>query len=504
MGTPEPTPARNPGLFARAPGWILLGTSGSILLTVAGAGIVGGNVVWWFHPRFPGGHTGNEIGFYVGMAALAVAWLGLGWSLRTIPAKAGELWLVGALWCVPLLAGAPLFSEDVYSYLAQGTIAHLGLSPYREAPSVLGHLGQTRVLDAVYPFWRGVTAPYGPLFLGVVSLIAGAAGSNLVIGAVLVRLFELVGLVLLAGFVPRLARAAGADPVRAIWLTVLSPLVLLQLLAASHNDLLMVGLMVCGLALALERRPLIGIAVCALAATVKLPAALAVVFIAVTWARSQPDWARRWRVLSQALLVAGAVVALVSVVTGLGFGWISTSLFSIPAKVRLAVTPSTAIAWTVTSLLHDAGAAASFNGIESALRIVALAIDAAVVLALLARARLDGMPRLLGWALIAFAFGGPAAWPWYFSWGVVLLAATPRTQHSLSLVGATVLAAFLVKPTGIFAIPLPRAPIVLVCYLLLGGAAVYASRRRRRGRVAERAEPIPAGRPSALARSPLG
>jgi len=101
---------------------------------------------------------------------------------------------------------------------------------------------------------------------------------------------ELGGAVLLAIFVPRLARSLGADPRTALWLAVLSPLVLLQLIGAGHNDALMAGLMVAGVAFAVQGRPALGVALCAVAATVKLPAALAALFIAVVWARSMPDF----------------------------------------------------------------------------------------------------------------------------------------------------------------------------------------------------------------------
>src|SRR6185312_7438110 len=121
--------------------------------------------------------------------------------------------------------------------------------PYRDAPAVLAQHGQAHVLSAVYPFWRHTTAPYGPLFLWIVS---GLAGSSLVLGVLLIRALEMVGFVVLAAFVPRLARALGADPGRATWLVLLSPLVLLQLVAAAHNDLLMIGLLVAGVTLAVE------------------------------------------------------------------------------------------------------------------------------------------------------------------------------------------------------------------------------------------------------------
>src|ERR1700760_4560931 len=196
--------------------WACLGLAGSLLITVAGPGMAGGRVRWWFE-----GGGGTSV-FYAGVVALLVAWLALGRLAPTVR----QLWIVAAIWCVPLALGAPLFSQDVYSYLAQGTLVHLGLDPYRDTPAVLAQHDQAHTLHAVSPFWRHTTAPYGPLFLWIVSAIVSLAGSHLVLGVLLVRALELVGLVLLAVFAPRLARALGADAGRAVWWVLLSPLVL--------------------------------------------------------------------------------------------------------------------------------------------------------------------------------------------------------------------------------------------------------------------------------------
>jgi hypothetical protein len=333
------------GVFHRLWPWGCLGLVGSLLVALAGPRIVnGGAIPWWYHPTWPASRSANLVALYVGMGALSAAWLGLG---RVLAGPRGvrqvELWIIGALWLVPLALGPALFSRDVYSYLAQGTILHLGLSPYHDAPVVLGHLGHAHLLQAVSPFWRHTTAPYGPLFLALISLIASISGSNLIVGVLLVRITLLLGIVLLVVFIPRLAAALGADPVRATWLAILSPLVLLELVAAGHNDALMIGLLVAGVTLALERHPLLGIAACAVAATIKVPAALGAVFIAVAWARALPTPRARVRFLATGALTGVGVMAAVSLATGLGVSWISTSLFSTPAKVRLAITPATGL-----------------------------------------------------------------------------------------------------------------------------------------------------------------
>jgi hypothetical protein len=484
---------------------VCLGLAGSVLTTIAGARLAGGSVPWWFHPAIPPGRDAGVVALYVGMAMLAGAWIGLWRHTSSARCTPRQLWPVGLLWTLPLAVGAPLFSHDVYSYLAQGTIAHLGLSPYHASPALLGHLGHPRVMDAVDPFWRHDTAPYGPLFLAAVSAIAAITGSHLVAGVLLVRLVELVGLVLLWVFVPRLARALGADPTRALWLTVLSPLILLQLVAASHNDLLMVGLMVAGVTFAAERRPLLGIAICVLAMTIKLPAGVAALFIAVAWVRERPGWPARLRASAETIVMAAAIVGIVSLATGWGLHWFSSTLFSTPARVRLSITPATGVAWTLSSLLRDAGVGASFMHVESVTRVLAAAVTGAVAIVLLARTRRENMVRMLGIVLVALALGGPAAWPWYLTWGVVLLAATTPFQLSRAIPVALVAVAFLVKANGILVLPLGSAPIVVGVYVVIGCAAWYTWRRRGgTPRGAGRPDTIPSASRSALARSSPG
>jgi hypothetical protein len=443
--------------------WAALGLTGSLAVALAGPRLAGGRVEWWFDPSLGGGGVAL---FYAGIVALSMAWLALG----RLAITTRQLRVVGAVWCLPLLLTAPLFSQDAYSYLAQGTLVHLGIDPYRHAPAVLANAGQAHVLGAVDPFWRHTTAPYGPLFLGIVSLVVAISGPHLVIGVLLIRLIEAIGLVLLALFVPRLARALGADPARATW-WVLSPLVLLELVAGAHNDLLMIGLLVAGVTQAVERRPLPGIALCALAATIKLPAAAAIVFIAVVWARSATLPSERARRLLASGAAAVVVIAAVSVVTGLGLGWISTTVFSTPDKVRLAITPATALGWTVAQVV-PVGA----RSLESALGVVAFGLSLGLLAVLLWRSRRQTMVRNLGIALIAVAVCGPAAWPWYLTWGLVLLAACPGIQQSRALAVAVVASALVVKADGILAFPLHIAPVFVVLYLT--AAAVWLSRRR--------------------------
>ena len=473
--------------------WAALGLAGSALVAVAAPHAVDDRVVgWWYVPGAMTGRGSSLALVYVGMAALSCAWLGLG---RALPSRRGLL-IVAAAWALPLALAPPLFSRDVYSYLAQGTILRLGHNPYHTAPAALAGLGHPHMLAAVSEFWRHTTAPYGPLFLGLVALITAVVGSHLVAGVLLIRALGLIGAVLLAIYVPRLARSLGTDPRRALWLGLLSPLVMLELIAGGHNDLLMAGLLAAGVAYALDGRPMLGIAICALAATVKVPALAGVAFIAVAWGREERGRGAPARFLAGAALITVVVLGAVTLVTGVGVDWLSTALFSTPAKVRLAITPATGLGYTLASLLSDVGIAVSHRGLEGVLGVIGFVLVAMAGVVLLARVRIGRLVASLGAFLLIAAAGGPAAWPWYFIWGLALVCALRFAQRSLALALAIAVSAFAVKPNGILALPLQSAPAVMAAYLVIAVAVWWARRRRR---AAVRPAAVRERTPSALA-----
>jgi len=109
---------------------------------------------------------------------------------------------------------------------------------------------------------------------------------------------------------------------------------------------------------------------------------------------------------------------------------------------------------------------------------VATVLAAVVGLWLLWRADVPRVTALLGATLLLAAICGPAAWPWYLSWGIVLVAACPSPQRSPLLAGVLVVGAFLVKPDGILALPITSSPVVLGVYLV-GAVGVWMRLRRR-------------------------
>ncbi|MGH9102059.1 MAG: polyprenol phosphomannose-dependent alpha 1,6 mannosyltransferase MptB [Acidimicrobiales bacterium] len=436
---------------ARFPvGWVAMGVVASAGLALLGTRLGNlpgdGSGRWWF--GLPGtGLSTNPliwVAFYASMGLMVLAWLGVGRQARAghlpTPAIVGIL----AVWAVPLLLGPPLFSQDIYSYAAQGTLAHDGLNPYTTGPIALA---PGPVLASVAPVWATTPAPYGPLFVAVSGLVMAFLGHSLVVAVTVLRLLELVGIALVAAFLPRLARSVGADPGVALWLGILSPVALFSFVASGHNDALMVGLLVAGVTLAVERRPAAGVVLCALATAVKVPAAAGIAFVAFTWIRSRATWRQRAATTGLCALLAAVTLAVVTWASGLGWGWLGPQVLSVPTDVTLGAAPVNALSVSAYHLLHLAGAPVSRSVVVLTGQVLGGLCAAAVAVLALVRSGRRSLAQALAIALLAVVLVGPVLWPWYLTWGIALLAGT-SSQRSRALVVVAALAAFLVQPDG--------------------------------------------------------
>ncbi|MBE8470344.1 polyprenol phosphomannose-dependent alpha 1,6 mannosyltransferase MptB [Streptomyces justiciae] len=366
------------------------------------------------------------IGVYFGVVLLIAAWALLGRLIRTPESPTPrELLLVLALWAAPLLLAPPLFSRDVYSYLAQGAMVDAHMDVYAHGPAQLGG----PLADEVAPIWRHTGAPYGPVFLAVASALAGLTRGELPAGLFGMRLVALSGVALMAAALPRLARHSGADPAAALWLGALNPLVLLHLVAGAHNDAIMLGLLGAGLVAALGRWPVVGAVLVTLAALVKAPAVLGLVAVVVLQTRAGRRPAKA--VLTTAL-AAAATTVVATAAAGTGYGWI-----------RALSTPVSPQNWALTSLLGRAtGALLEHLGSDlaplavPAWHALGIALTAGLVAAIWWRLR----PRpvyALGLSLATVAALGPAIRPWYALWGLFLIAAaapTASVRHRVAAV----------------------------------------------------------------------
>ncbi|MBB6421204.1 polyprenol phosphomannose-dependent alpha 1,6 mannosyltransferase MptB [Streptomyces sp. AK010] len=378
------------------------------------------------------------VGVYFGVVLLIAAWLLLGRLVRgPRPPEPRSLLLVLAIWAAPLLLAPPLFSRDVYSYLAQGAMVEAHLDVYAHGPARLGG----PLADEVAPLWRHTGAPYGPVFLAGAAALSGLTRGELPAGLFGMRLVALAGVALMAAALPRLARHSGADPSAALWLGALNPLVLLHLVAGAHNDAVMLGLLGVGLVAALGRWPVLGAVLVTLAALVKAPAVLGLAAVVALQVRAGRSPAKA--LVTTTVAAAGTTVAATAV-AGTGYGWIGA-----------LNTPASPQNWALTTLLGRATRALLEHlGSDLAPLAVpawhALGIVAAVLAIALIWLRLRLRPvYALGLSLAAVAALGPAIRPWYALWGLFLIAAAaPSTSVRHRTAAVTGVLALSVLPSG--------------------------------------------------------
>lgn len=386
---------------------------------------------------------------YAGLAALALAWLYLGRAVRrgengTEPA---QMLRTAVLWGAPLLAAAPLFSRDMYSYAAQAQLTHQGLDPYSNGPAAL----PGPFLDEVQRMWVDTPAPYGPLWLVLGSFVAAVTGHHVLLTVFVMRLLAVAGTVLVACFLPRLARYCGADPRWALWLALLNPLLLIHFVAGGHNDALMLGLIVAGLTVAVrattEGRLALGVVITTLAVLVKAPAAVAVAFIAPLWARRSREPHAWLRGTGKVAVVSLSTFVLATLATGLGVGWIRQ--LNTPGAVVNWLSVPTGLGMLVDATRRMLGMSGDGTAIVSSFRMVGQLVTAVVLVVIWAKSFGGRAVRALAAALAVVVMLGPVVQPWYLLWPIVLGAAVPLPELARTLTaGVAVFLAMMITPQG--------------------------------------------------------
>lgn len=404
--------------------------------------------LWYFGTGAPIGNVlVGVVAVYTGMFLMMRAWVALARLTRLHPGTPVRRFVpVFIAWMLPLLIVAPLFSHDAFSYVAQGEEMTRHINPYLYPPSLLGP-GGNPFASLVDKLWANSTSPYGPIFLSLAGGIVALVNHNELEALLGFRLLAVVGVVLLGVYMPRLARSYGVDAAKSFVLIALNPLVLLHLVAGEHNDALMMGLLVAGLALARERHPLVGIVVCSLAALVKVPALVGVVYIGWDWAGVGVSWRSRVRPLAKAVAVSGATMAAVTYAIGLGWGWIGA--LSNPASVSSWMDPATGIGGLVARIVNGVGLGEHAPTIVAVARWLGLAAAAGVAVWLLLRSDGGvGSFRGLGLTMLAVVVLGPVVQPWYLVWGLVLLAPLVEGRARSALMLASAVLSFLGLPGG--------------------------------------------------------
>lgn len=353
-----------------------------------------------------------------GLILLTRVWVGF---LRYLKRNEGfpvkRVVLVVAIWAVPLLLAPPLFSRDVYTYAAQGEMVSHHINPYAYGPNVLGTTPFNTLADST---WSGAESPYGPTFLTVDGVVDQASGHQILADLVLLRLLEVAGIALMVAATPLLARSLKHDPAHAVLIGAGSPLILLSLIGGDHNDGLMIGLLVAGLAVAKRFGMVPGLILCALAAGVKSPAALGVLFLGWVWAGPGATTRRRIAHTAVAGVIALATLEVTAIISGTGWGWIRTTTTADASYI--GVTPVNMVARGVSIFSHMLLVPITTMQARPVFSVLGLLIAAYVGYRLLLRSPQDGVVLCLGLTLLVLSLLGPIVWAWYVTWGVVVVA----------------------------------------------------------------------------------
>jgi hypothetical protein len=402
----------------------------------------------------------------IGVILLASAWWQLRRALESITPR--EILVVASLWALPLLVATPLFSRDVYAYAGQGNLVANDIDPYTYGPNALFGKWSYNV-DAV---WRDTPSPYGPVWLWVAGGVVRLSADHVVPALFMFRVLSVLGLVLIAWALPRLAASHGIPPQRALWLGVANPFMLIHGIGGAHNDTLMIGLLVCGLAVATHqptlRRVVLATVLITVAALVKLPAIAALAFLPMAF----PQWGQRFRAAGLIAATAAATAVLLTSATGLGWGWLGTLD---GGSARLSIfSPVTGFGVAVGNFLQNIGLVQTPTATYRLVIAAALGVTGIVALVLLLRTPHIGILRALGLTLVAAVALGPIVQPWYLLWGLVLLAAVGGERTTLALGALSIALCLAVLPNGKSLIrpPFYGAP-------LLAAAAVAAFEVRR-------------------------
>jgi alpha-1,6-mannosyltransferase len=434
-------------------GPLLMGLVASLLMVLGGFG--GGGVLvrdpvltnsalgFW---RYGHGHELATAFIYLGVGLMAWAWVRLGREVLAGRVGGRAVLATAGVWIAPMLITPPLFTRDVFSYLAQGALPLAGFDPYAVGPEAMPGVFTANV----HYFWQDTPAPYGPLFILLAKGVAAAVGTNVIAGVLLMRLTLVLGLVLLVWALPELTRRLGGRVPVALWVAVANPVMVIHMVGGGHNDLLVMGLLAMGALVALRGRHAGGIALVTAAMAVKASAGVALPFVVLVWA-AHMHGTRTVRIAKAAAAGIGvfvAVFALITVAARVNLGWLPA--LSAPSMIVNWMSIPTGVGEFVHWVLEI-----PFDLPKQPFINVARIIGGALLLYIAVKqwlAARDGGPdaiRRAGIVLLAVAVLSPAMLPWYLSWGVALVAAAPWSRRGLTwVVFVSLMLVILYYPNG--------------------------------------------------------
>lgn len=433
---------------------LVVGFAGSLLLA-------GTAPVWYLAPvswrltvpglLSPGDPLYSAVTFVLAVSLLCLGWVGLvGHTRRATGSSRSRLtWvLIAAVaWSLPILAGPIQLSTDAYSYAAQGALAEMGLDPTSMGPNALPNHSTNEFWRAADPVWRDAAAPYGPVAIGLAEATVVVTGYNVTNAALGFRALALAGVIMTGIGVFVIARNRRVSPPLALALAVANPVVLIHLIGGAHNDALMMGLLVLGMAAFERSRKILAVVLIALAVSVKLPAIIALAFIAWNWTAPDAAWKQRVRDFAVVGGITAGMIALLSVVAGIGIGWLLALQNTGTVYSTFAV--FTKLGFLTSDLLNAVGIEVDPESVVNVVRLLGLVVATGLILVLMVKSPRIGVTKSVGLALLVFVLCSPVLWPWYLPAAFALLAASGLGRFRPSLIVLVVSSSLLVWPTSV-------------------------------------------------------
>ena len=399
----------------------------------------------------------------------------------------GQTWTVIAAWVLPLFFTAPLFSKDVYSYIAFGYAADHGLDVYSGGPQDLLHGGA--FVENVPLEWRHTPAQYGAGFVGLARLIAALTGDNIVAAIVCYRFLALVCLVVLAYVVRWLARRCNMRIATALWLGILNPLTLFHIVAGIHNEGIMLALTLTGLAVGLEgtRYPrhsvrawvllIVGACLISWGASIKLPTVVALGFLGVEAARRW--WNRWWSVPIMGVImvvIMGITVVLATVLSGTTLTWISST--GAAAQYPTVLTLTNDIAKAAAACGKLLGLGNHYVAIHSFFIAAGLLVSMVFLLWALWKVYRGELHPVggFGMSMLVMVLCFPVMHPWYLLWGIIALSAWINDRrYRVPVVVISAIVSIWIMPQG-GTMPFSLNVVIIIETIVLVVAGIFTWR----------------------------
>jgi alpha-1,6-mannosyltransferase len=381
---------------------------------------------------------GQSLGYTVFLPTLLVTTVAYGGLILLAGRQSSAIsrrWAIGLVATLQLIvfAGPVLLATDLFTNVAYAHEAVHGVNPYVHGPLALpGYPG----FPYVSPDWVNWASPYGPLFT-LITIPAGLVGLDA--GIWILKLEALVASAATLALTWRCARQRGFDPVLAIIVVGLNPLYVLYALGGSHNDLIMMALMMLGVSLSITaassvRREASGAAAIVAGALVKATLGVMLPFLIVSKRRLAP--------------IVGALVALAA---GLVIGYAAFGSAGINLVAGLNREGHLVSSYSFASQLAHLFGKAGVYPIDHKLLTGGLVV---VIVYLLWRTwRGYDWVTASGWGLVAIAVSTTWLMPWYTIWPLPL--AVISRDRRLLLATLAIQAIWIVHQTSPLYGPVP-------------------------------------------------